>query len=123
MVIVNLALLLIKLISDLLLSKLQFRLGAIELSVAITDICNLWECVVVLIFDFLQELLVLLNSILLLLNALLFRAENLKLGTLALNLNVPLLVFLSKTGNILVASAHLLCVLIEEHGILNKTLL
>ena len=77
MVIVNLALLLIKLISDLLLSKLQFRLSAIELSVAITDIGNLWECVVVLIFDFLQELLVLLNSILLLLNALLFRAENL----------------------------------------------
>ena len=58
-----------------------------------------------------------------LLYTLFLRDKNLQLGALSVDLDVSLLVFFSQTGNILVAGAHLLSILVEEHRILNQTLL
>ena len=112
LIVVDLSLLLLKLIGYLVFLLLKLFLCFIELFMAVQNLLNLRIGIVVLHFDFLQELVVLFNGILLLLDALFLRDQNLQLCAFSFDLNVPLLIFLSQSGNILIASAHLLGVLV-----------
>ena len=76
-----------------------------------------------MVFDVLQEVLVLLHGSLLLLYASLLFFKNGNLLPLALYLSFLLLIFLSELGDVLVTVAHHFCVEIQERSILNQTLL
>lgn len=97
--------------------------GPIESLVSITDFVNFRIVILVLVFDVLQKALVLLNRGLLLLDSLAFGLQNSELVTLALNLTITLLVLCVKFLNILIAVSHHLCIVVEEGGVLNQTLL
>ena len=90
---------------------------------SITDFVNFRIVILVLVFDVLQKALVLLNRGLLLLDSLAFGLQNSELVTLALNLTITLLVLCVKFLNILIAVSHHLCIVVEEGGVLNQTLL
>ena len=123
LVVVDLTLLLFKHFSDVLLLGYEVLVHTVERIVAGTDLLNLLVRIAVLILHFFQEILVLLHSILLLFNAGLLLREDLQLGSFAVNLDLTLLIFLSESSNVLVAGSHLLRILVEEHSILDQTLL
>ena len=120
---IDIALLLFKHISELLLFGLQSLVRFVERLVASINLVNLLVRIVVLILDFFEEALVLLHCNLLLFNAGLLLREDLQLGAFAVDLDLTLFIFLSESGNILVAGSHLLRILVEEHSILDQTLL
>ena len=110
-------------ICDLGLFGDQVSLSRIESLVTITDFVNFRIVILVLVFDVLQKALVLLNRGLLLLDSLAFGLQDSELVTLALDLTITLLVLCIKLLNVLIAVSHHLCIVVEEGGVLDQTLL
>ena len=77
-----------------------------QYSVAITNQSHLFELIVALVLDILQEVLILLHGRLLLLNTILLGFKDGNLLPLAINLSFLLFVLLSELGDVLVTIAH-----------------
>jgi len=91
--------------------------------VAKTDFDNFRIVILVLVFDVLQKALVLLNCGFLLLDSLTFSLQDSELVTFALDLTITLLVLCVELLNVLIAVSHHLCIVVEEGGVLDQTLL
>ena len=86
----------------------------------VTDFAHFRDVVAVLVLVLLEEALVLVNRLLLLLDPLLLLRQDPELVLLAFDLSIPLLVLLLELGNVLVARAHHLGIVIEEGGVLDQ---
>ena len=89
----------------------------------VADLDNLVVVAIASIAHFLQKGLVLLHRNLLLLNSLLFALEDVKLLFLSLDLLLAHFILLLKLGDVLVASAHDFCIVVQESSVLDERLL
>ena len=111
------------LISPVLLVFDQLVSASSEYIVSVANLNNLVVVAITSTAHFLQKGLILLDCNLLLLNSLLFALEDVKLLFLPLDFLLAHFVLFFEFGDVLVASAHDFCIVIQEGGVLDQRLL